>query len=343
MHSAELHNRRMRHPVFSNIVKITAGLAIIFGCAIAPTVAFAEDGNQAASGEQQKTGPGQLQVSPVTNRITLKAGESLEYSFTVKSPDGATEGSNFRAYTTPYYVTDESYNLSFSQENTHTQMVRWIEFKTPEGEWATTANYYVNAGEKYTVEYRINVPADIPAGGQYSAIFVEGLSGDASAGDASAGIKTVSRAGIVLYGNTNGETHEEAEVRDYSFDTFLTGGNLTAEARVENKGNTDFSASYTYTVKNLFGKTLYEDTGTKPILPDTTWHMHSEWGESPFMGIFQVSYKVTAPNSTQDETKVVLILPVIVMIIMILLLTTIIIWIILFIRKRRERKSRLLV
>lgn len=337
MHSAKLHSRLMCHSVFSHIIKFTAGLAIVLGCAIAPSLAFAEDGQKSASS-------GQIQVSPVTNRVTLQAGESLEYDFTVKSPDGATAGTNFRVYTTPYYVTNENYELSFSQENTHTQMTRWVEFKNPDGEWVKEASYYVDAGGEYKVEYRINVPEDIPAGGQYSAIFVEGLGGgDASSGDSSTGIKTVSRAGVVVYGNTNGETREDAEVRDYNFDTFLTGGNLTAEARVENKGNTDFTTTYTYTVKNLFGKTLYEDTASKPILPDTTWHMHSEWTESPFMGIFQVSYKVTAPDATRDETKFVLILPVIVMIIMILLLTTIIIWIILFIRKRRERKSRLLV
>ena len=341
-HSFRLSDSSSRRPFRASdkTSRVLTGIVAIFALIALPTFAFAEGEN---NNEEPQKVSAQLQVSPVSSRVVLKGGEALEYSLTVKSPEETSDPAPYRVYATPYYVTSESYDLSFSQENSHTQISRWIEFKNPDGEWVSEGNYTVNPGEKQTVEYRVVVPDDIPAGGQYATIFVEGISDDAATTGSSAGIKTVSRAGIVIYGTTNGDTHEEATVTDYNFDTFLTGGHLTAEARVANSGNTDFTASYNYTVKNLFGKTLYEDKASKPILPDTTWHMHTEWEESPFMGIFQVSYKVTAPGATQDETKIVLIMPVIVMIITILLLTIIIIWIILFIRKLRARKSRLLV
>ena len=326
----------MKHP----LTRIIAAAIAILSFASIPALVFAEDENNE---EPAPPSTPQLQISPVSNRVTLVAGETKEYEIKVKSPEDSGQSARFRVYATPYYVTNEAYELSFSADNVHTQMCRWIQLQNPDESWVSEGTYSIEPGEEKIVKYRIPVPEDVAAGGQYATIFVEGINDDVETEGSAAGIRTISRAGIVVYGTTNGDTHEEAEVTDYRFDTFLTGGNLTAEARVTNRGNTDFTSTYTYTVKNLFGKELYQDKVSKPVLPDTTWHMQTEWEETPFMGIFQVSYKVTAPNATRDETKIVVILPIIVMIIGILLLTTIIIWIILFIRKRRERKSRLLV
>lgn len=293
--------------------------------------------------DDQAAASAQLQVSPVSNQVVLKGGESLEYNFFVKNPDDSTVPASFKVYATPYAVTNEDYELSFSQENTHTQITRWIKFKDEAGNWVDSATFSVVPTEKKIITYKIDVPADVAAGGQYATIFVETINDDSASTANSTGIKTVSRAGIVLYGSTDGDTKEAPEITDYNFDTFLFSGDLKATARIANKGNTDFNGSYTYTIKNLFGKTLYEDTNTKLILPDTAWRVNTTWANSPFMGIFQTTFTVKAGSETTSETKVTVILPVFVIIIAILLLTTLIVWIIIFIRKRRERRSRMAV
>ena len=73
---------------------------------------------------------------------------------------------------------------------------------------------------------------------------------------------------------------------------------------------------------------------------DTTYHINVEWEETPFLGIFQVEWKVVAADSEQIQTAVVVIMPVIVIVVVVLLLTVIIIWIIIIIRKSKERKAR---
>lgn len=320
-----------------NFVKLVPALVVAFLCALGVTVSptFAE--------EPAETPAIWLQISPVSNRITLNPGEIIEDEFTVENI--GTDAFDYKVYATPYYATSTAennygYDLNFSVENNYTQIARWVKFADVNGNYAENVTFHVNPGEKQTIKYRVEVPNDIPAGGQYATLFAESID---NSPQESTGIKTVSRVGLVLYANANGETRQEASISDYDFTKFLLGGKLKASAKVTNNGNTDFSASYKYTVKTLFGKTLLEKEESYFLLPETTRAINFEWGETPFMGIFQVTYKVSALGTTEEHSSVVLVLPIFMMIIALVLLTIIIIWIIILIRKRNERKSRLLV
>lgn len=281
-----------------------------------------------------------LQISPTTNYLTLIAGRSLEYTFTISNPGDTAYSYNVSA--APYSVSGEEYNINFNAETNRTQLSRWIKFVNDDG--STTSEYHgtLAAGEEKRLKYIVSVPEDIPNGGQYATIMVE-LDTD-SAETSSTGVTPVPRVAMILYGRTDGDSRDEASITDYKVSTFLTSGHVIASSLVKNTGNTDFDTVQSFEVTTIFGKTLYSTDEQKySVLPETERRISFEWEHTPNMGIFRVHYKVAALGEIRDETKFVIIMPIYMIILMIILLTLFIIWLIIIVRKRRERKSRLLV
>lgn len=289
-----------------------------------------------AEGEQQQQPAVWLQISPVSKRIALNAGQEATDSFTVENTGSA--DFKYKVYAAPYSVTNENYDLSFSAENNYTRMTSWLSFRTPGGEWTKDPTFSIAKGEKQTIEYRINVPQDAPAGGQYVTLFAESVNEDAEG--AATGVKTSSRVGLILYGNIAGDIRRAASIEDYNFSRFLMGGNIKGTSKVKNTGNTDFNVNYTFEVKSLFGKTLYEDKSAVSVLPDTERRINHEWDQTPWIGIFQVHYSVNALGESHDETAVVMVMPLIAIILLLLFLTILVIWTIMGVRKAKERKAR---
>lgn len=282
-----------------------------------------------------------LQISPVSNRVTLTpSGDSpLTYTFTVDNV--GSESFKYKIYAAPYSVTDETYEVNFTKDTPRTQMTRWLSFQKEDGSFGETASYEINPGEKQTITYQINVPENVPSGGQYATIFAE-PDADANGNDLS-GIKTVSRVGLVLYGRTEGNTDDSAQISDFHLTNFLTEGDVSTGALVKNGGNTDFTAEATLTVKKFFGSVAYEKTRSYDVLPDTSRRINMEWEDTPVFGIFHVTSTIKALDQTHTETKLVLIIPLFVIIIAITLLTIMVIWLIILIKKRRSQKAKLIV
>lgn len=278
-----------------------------------------------------------LQISPVSERVVLNPGQSLDYQFNVENIGG--EAFTYKVYATPYGVTNKTYELNFSTETERTQVSRWISFKDASGKFVSEVSYNIEPGTKQTIAYRITVPNNIPDGGQYATIFAESV--PSSANTQTSGIKTVSRVGLVIYGRSTGETVNEAEITAYKFNSFLTSGQVSSDATVKNSGNTDFEARYNLIVKSLFGKTIFEKKAVYDVLPDTERDISVEWPDTPLFGIFRITSSVSALDKTEDHTKIVMIIPLFMLIIVLVLLTILIVWLIMIIRKRKEQKSRL--
>ncbi len=281
----------------------------------------------------------QLEISPVTSSVVLKAGTSIDYALVVTNRGD--EEISFTAYAKPYSVLNEDYDIDFSEDTPRTQLSRWISFVNPDG---STTNKYegkVPADGQIALTYRITVPEDIPAGGQYSAIFIQADNNNNQSDVSSIG--TVTRLGAVVYGRTNGDTEERAEIAEYDIPGFMFSGPITATSIVRNSGNTDFNVEYSFSVTSITGTELFREEKINAVLPDTSRKTSFEWKNTQPMGIFNVTYRVKASDQIREETRVVIILPIYMLIIAIFILTLLIIWIIILIRKRRERKSRLVV
>ena len=333
--------------------KLFAG-ALAFGLVLASVVSLtglattASVYAESAEGGQRNA----LQVTPSGARLTFGPGEVLEghAEHCPRGDDGCsltvtnigTGPIHFRVYISPYVVSGEANELSFSEENatSYTQLSRWVEIQNEDGEWGKEAVFYAEPNEGKTVQYRITTPEDMPGGSQYAVIWAQIMSDGESEG-----IETVGQIGAVLTGRSTENIVETAEISDYDFQKFAFNGPLTAQATVKNTGNVDFAARYYYVAKTIFGKELYSNGEDDFVAayPGTTYHIEHVWEDTPFLGIFQVEWKIVAADAEETHSAVVIIMPIIVMIVMILLLTVIIIWIIIISRRRKELKARKLV
>lgn len=326
-------------------VSILALLGMLAGAVVAPTASVWAEG-------EQNDSPNSLQMSPSGTRLTLVAGETLEghaancpnteEGCAIKVTNTGTEGFRFQVYITPYVVSGEDNELTFDEEKAtaYTQISRWITVQNANGEYVEEAEFSLQPGESRVIPYRVVIPTDIPGGSQYAVIWAQIMND----GEFKGGIETVGRAGAVITGRSAGDSNEAAEILDVEFTSFAFSGPLSSAATVKNVGNTDFVVKYSYTARTLFGKEMYSSgEKTTAAYPGTEYHISTDWEDTPFMGIFQAEFKISAAGEEKVEKHIVVIMPVFVLILLILLLTIIIVWIIIIIRKRKERKARTLV
>ncbi len=287
-----------------------------------------------------------LQISPVANRVTLNP--STEFTDKMEVDNIGGKKFKFRVYATPYSIANEAYEVNFSTETNRTQISRWITFnqnpsatKDSEKDWQKEVVFELDPDGRQEIEYKINVPDDIPEGGQYATIFAESVPEDTAS---STGVRAISRVGLILYGSTSGNTVEKVEISNLKTQSFLTKGKITSEVDIKNTGNTDFNALVKMEVEKLIGGKVAEFDNPYPVIPDApTRHAVISWEDTPSFGIFKVKTTVQALDQTVEETKIVLILPIWIIVIMLVLLTIIIAWLIILVRKRRAQKSRLIV
>ncbi len=282
-----------------------------------------------------------LQISPVSNRVTLAPTGDKPLTYTFNVDNVGSEAFRYKVYVAPYSVTDETYEVNFTKETPRTQISRWITFKQEDGSFADTASFEIQPGDKQTITYKIDVPENVPAGGQYATIFAEPDS-NVDGSDFS-GIKTVSRVGLVIYGRTQGDTDDSAEVVEHTLTSFLTQGDISSGALIKNNGNTDFSTEVSLKVEKFFGSVAYEKTRTYDVLPDTSRRVSMDWEDTPMFGIFHVTSTVKALDQNHVERKLVLIIPIFMIVIAVILLTIMIVWLIILIKKRRSQKAKLIV
>lgn len=310
--------------------------------------AFADEG-ETESDASEDIGMS-ISISPVNKVLDLEADSVYEDSF--KVTNNGKDAMVFEVYASPYSYTysepDDEYKLGFSNQSNYTQITRWITFKDVNGNYVTTTKFQAQPESSVEVAYRISTPSSIPAGGQYAVLFAHTLSDSSD----SSGIKTEASPGLVVYGRSKGETTTAGSVRDSIINQTIeqdgTKLNLiNASAKIMNSGNVDFMAQGTLEVKGIFGRTYYQtpaSQGRISVIPETELTVSDIWEETPYFGLFHVTWTVVAAGQTEEPiTKMILILPPPVLITMILLLTIIIIWTIIVIRKRKERRSRFMV
>lgn len=299
-----------------------------------------------AAAEECTNGNSGLSISPVNQPIMLEAGASNEYEFTVKNVSN--DAAAFRIYASPYTVADENYTMNFSNnEDKYTQLTRWIKIVDANGVLKDEAIFNVASCAETVVKYRVNVPDSIPNGSQHAIIFAEGIN-NSDAG----GIKAVSRVGLVIYGRGVGETITSFETTDFVISkepddtlTDASGKKITkpvihASALVKNTGNTDVTANITFTAKNVFGTTLYQNAHPENVFAESIRKVTDLWENTPLFGLFKISFTININGDVQSHEGLVLIMPAFIIIIIIVLIVIVTVWIILLIKKNRDRKNR---
>lgn len=317
------------------------------------------EGEESSDADEFAKAATSISISPVSKILQLEANSVYEDTF--KVTNNGTSVMEFEVYASPYSYTlseaTDEYQLGFTKENNYTQITRWITFKDTNGNYVANPKFTANPGENTEVTYRISTPSSIPAGGQYAVLFAHTLSSNTL----SSGIKTEASPGLVVYGRAAGETISSAEITDLKLsqtmkvrsdqagaeDEFVEKNLINASAKVKNTGNVDFMAQGKLRVEGIFGRNYYETPSTQSrvsIIPETELTVSDQWDETPYFGIFKVSWTVSAAGTTAEPiVTIMVLLPAPILVAIILLLTILIVWIIIMVRKRKERRSRFMV
>ena len=222
----------------------------------------------------------ELQIGPTKSKLSLAAEASVSGTFKVRNL-GANEF-DYQVYVRPYWVIDEKYNADYDTERDWTQMARWVSVDQESGHLAVD--------EIQEIHYTVNVPADVPDGGQYAVIFVEaGLDLEPNA----TGITTRQRLGHLLYGRLIGHTREEGKLVEQEIrGHWHWQPPIQVTSLVENTGNVDFDANYRLRAVNLFGKLRQEITYVNVVLPTTQRLVTLELDDLAPLGIYKVTQEV---------------------------------------------------
>lgn len=274
-----------------------------------------------------------LQISPTTASLSLEPGTAETFTYEVQNT--GRKGYNFEVGVTPYNVVDENYTPDYDTTTSYNEIADWITFSTTEG--------YVEPNENYEVTVTVNVPDDVPSGGQYAMIYTQ-LSNETSGdgGDSvSAGVAINQRVGLLVYSEIEGgNTRREGQVLETKIPTILFNPPITATSLVENTGNVHATAYYTLQVFPLFGDeevyTNEENPATLTILPETQRFNSISWDGAPQLGIFRVRETVTILDDTQTIEKIVFLCPIWFLFLILLIIFFVIFWLV---SRARSRKS----
>ena len=268
-------------------------------------------------------------LSPMYDLITLTPGETFESSFTVVNPVGNTSNFYYVLCIDPF-TEDENQNITATENGHYTDMTGWIELPKTEGSVAP------NSSE--TIPYRIHVPADAPAGGQYASIVVG--SKEDTAAEEGLSIHEVFESVYLIYAEVAGETVRRGNITDVGVPSFLFSGNIAGHSSITNEGNVHSASTQTLQVYPLFSNeeifTNEEDPKTLWIMPGNTNYASVTWSETPSIGIFHVIYNVEYEGVESKVDKIVIICPLWLLFLIILALFLLIFRILSAKKKKKE-------
>ena len=278
-----------------------------------------------------------LQVSPPTLDIELEPGKTSTGSFEVVN-SGLKEYS-FAIGVGPYSVKNSNYEPDYDTDTVYNDIVEWISFSQTEGT--------VAPDDKVEITFTVDVPNDVPYGGQYATIYVEmvnPLSDTDNSDSNNSNIGVNQKIGIILYSEVEGETREEGAILENRIPSILFNPPVIATSLVENTGNVHAKATYVLQVYPLFGDeevyTNEENPTELYVLPETQRFNSISWDGAPQLGIFRVKQTVSILDDTETIEKIVFLCPIWFLFLILLILFFVIFWLFSRIRSRRRPAAR---
>lgn len=320
-----------RHSIVAIIIALFATLS--FNVA----AVYADDNNDAidqpAAGETIAKEGATIEISPLTKRVALKAGEAYTSSINVKNT--GTEATTISVYAAPFSVSEDGKAQVFDTETTYTQISRWVTIKNSEDSYESKASFKLEPGDDNIIDYKISVPEDVPGGGQYAVLFVETLPEDKSEDV----IHISSRVGMTIYATMPGEPNRSVHLGDTSVNSIVTDGNIGVQTHVKNEGNIDFQTSVEVKAYSIFGKQLYSDSILASVLPESSKTISVYWKNAPTFGLYRLEYAISALDIYTTGSHIILVMTPLVMILAIILLLGTIIGIAYLVRRRSANKK----
>lgn len=278
-----------------------------------------------------------LAVSPGLIEVDLLTpGQVYEGEFTVLNPtlDGAT--SHYSITAGPLTFDDEYYSPAFDDASDFNQIVDWVEIAEPSGELAPQ--------ERRTIKYKITVPEDAPAGGQYMSFLVSAEDSAASGQSEGVAVAARSRIAVLLYSTVAGETREEGHVIENNVPAIVFDQPIKTSSLIINSGNVHIKAKYTLRIYPLFGEeeiyTNEESPVVSTVIPDTTLYNEKVWEDTPALGLYRVEQEIDFGDRIDRQETVTLVAPTWFIVLAFLFIASVMYGLIERISKRKEAKSQ---
>jgi hypothetical protein len=273
-------------------VKVIKRLVVAFASLVALIFLFSV-GSTARAAERPEI---HFTVSPSTLRLNLTLGQKTDGSYLVKNT--GKQELDLRVMATPLKYEGENYNPIYETDWSRALSANWVTYDQDK--------FHLKPDETFIVNFHVNVPKDVPSGGQYMALMTEEVPNKPAQGS---GIVSNKRIALKTSSYVMGETHLVGKILTQKADFWQPDG-IESLVRVENTGNIDFSITTSMTVKSWFSRKIKYQTKpvTLDVLPDSTRAIEMEWSNAN-IGL----YRVTIESKYLDQVKItehtVLVLP----------------------------------
>lgn len=274
-------------------------------------------------------------VMPMNQNISLNPGETYEGSITVINPSYATEDFSYIAEVTPYGVSGEEYMADLLSESDRTAISKWIKIEEPTGT--------IHPNESKEIKFKITVPTNVPAGGQYATIAVS--SNNDAASQEGVSVQNVFEIASIIYAEVAGETVHDGEILENNIPSFVFTNPVKLTAMITNNGNVHENATITISATDVFtGRVILpteEINGrfSEIIMPETTRFIEREMSDLPALGVVKVTQTINYNGQTSTEEHNVIICPIWFIALILAVLIAIIITVICLVKKHRHHSS----
>ena len=276
-------------------------------------------------------------ITPMTQTVSLEAGQTYEGTIKVANPADATRDFSFVSSVSPYGVVGEDYAADLATKSNRTMIADWITLEDDKGTLSPngTAN----------IKYKITVPENAPAGAQYAAIVV---SQDKEQVEKSGmNIDNIVEMASIIYADVAGETVMDGHILENNVPGFSTTVPITVSARLDNQGNIHESATITIAARNNLTGEVYLPTESNDgsyeelVLPDTTREVKRNVEGLPMLGVVHLEQTVYYNGEVSKEERDVIICPVWFMVLIAVAFVSIVALVVRIIYKHRRNRAEM--
>lgn len=245
-------------------------------------------------------------VSPMSQKIHLKPGETYKGSIVVANPAVATEDFYYKIDIHPYNVVGEDYDTDFETMSDWSRIVEWTDIEESAG--------VLKPNGKQIIDFTIDVPKNAPGGGQYMMLGV--TTDNPTNGTGGFAVQSVYEMASVVYAEVEGEIKHQGRIVENQIPGYIGAGMPYVSARLTNTGNVHETAVVKITVKNSFnGETVIPregdgDTFESVIMPQSSRVIKRELLNMPAIGVFEVTQNISFMGDDMDITSVMIVCPI---------------------------------
>lgn len=245
-------------------------------------------------------------ISPMSQKIHLKPGETYKGRIMVSNPAAATEDFYYKTVVYPYSVSGEEYTVDFDTQSDWSRIVEWTTLENDTG--------VLKPNDKQWINFVVEVPQNAPGGGQYMML---GVSSDAPfENTGNFAVQNIYEMGSVVYAEIEGDITHGGRILNNNVPAFVTADIPHVSTRVTNTGNVHETAKVTISVKNsLSGESIFPKEGVgntfeSTVMPQSTRVLKRDLADMPTIGIFEVTQNVSFMGENMGVTSMMIICPI---------------------------------